>query len=144
MTAWFIWVGLGILFLFIEILTVSFYISIIGIGFIIAGICATFIHNFPIQLLIAITSSVLGLIFLRPFLLHTLLKNSTASNIEAIIGKQTIVTEMIDNAKETGSIKIAGDYWRARSTDSQIITEGSTVTITKIEGVTAYVTIAKD
>ena len=59
-----------------------------------------------------------------------------ATNADAVIGKNAVVTEQIDNIHAKGAVKVDGKEWTARSDDGNIIiSEGEIVTVLRIEGV---------
>ena len=60
------------------------------------------------------------------------------SGSDSIIGKTAIVTEEINNYKYTGTVRINGLTWVAKSDDDDVIYEsGLVVTIVNIDGVEA-------
>ena len=63
-------------------------------------------------------------------------KAKNRTNADALIGAHAIVQETIDNLHESGSVKVKGLVWTARSTDDDItIPAGSLVTVCEISGV---------
>ena len=61
-------------------------------------------------------------------------------NVYTILGKKAIVAQTIDNLKGQGRIKIDSDMWSARNEDGdEIISEGDTVEVIRIDGVKAMV-----
>lgn len=65
--------------------------------------------------------------------------NPVATNADRHIGRQALVTEEIDNLKESGAIRLDGVIWTARSESGEVIPEGSTITVKRIAGAKAYV-----
>ena len=97
-----------------------------------------------LQVLVFLVASIVLLICTRPIAAKYFNKNREKTNVNSKIGKQAIVTVTIDNLKGEGQIVTEGMEWTARSLDSTIIEEGSVVTIEKIEGVKAVVSIRKE
>ena len=63
-------------------------------------------------------------------------KKAIPTNVDALIGAKGIVEEKIDNLHETGSVKLRGLIWSARSADENITIEvGSVVIVKEIVGV---------
>lgn len=63
---------------------------------------------------------------------------NSVGSVNFIIGKTAIVTEEINNYKNTGEIRINGFTWNAKSEDDDIIYEsGLVVTVVEIEGARA-------
>jgi membrane protein implicated in regulation of membrane protease activity len=77
---------------------------------------------------------------LRPMVRRYITPKVTKTNVDAIIGKQVLVTEAVDNLNACGTIKLNGIQWAARSTSGDTIETGTLVTIDRIEGVKVFVT----
>ena len=61
-------------------------------------------------------------------------------NVYIILGKKAVVAQTIDNLKGQGRIKIDSDMWSARNEEGdELINEGDTVEVIRIEGVKAMV-----
>ena len=141
MEIWTIWlIFAGICFI-LEMITEGFLICWLGVG----GLCAmglSFI--FPDALLaqfalMAVISTIL-ILCTRKFAKKASNKSDKPMNVYTILGKKAIVSQSIDNIKGQGKIKIDGDMWSARNEDSnEIINEGDTVEVIRIEGVKAMV-----
>lgn len=57
-------------------------------------------------------------------------------NADSYVGEHGVVTEEIDNILETGSVKLRGLVWTARSSDDAVrIPVGSVITVCEIAGV---------
>ena len=97
-----------------------------------------------LQVLVFLVVSIVLLIVTRPIAAKYFNKNREKTNVNSKLGKQAIVTVTIDNIKGEGQIVTEGMEWTARSLDSTVIEEGSVVTIEKIEGVKAIVSIRKE
>ena len=139
---WAFWILAGIVLLIFEIFTPGFVVSLIGVACIITGVFSIFVHNFLIQLIVFSLSILLVMIFARPVLMKYFVNTSTKkSNVDALIGKECMVDTEIDNARNTGYIKMGADYWKAKSNDGSIIPKGSVVVIEKMEGITATVSV---
>lgn len=87
------------------------------------------------QVLVFLIISVLLLIFTRSFVNKLKSKDPEKTNAEALIGENAVVISPISNAQESGTVKIRGMVWSARSEDGADIREGKIVTVKKIEGV---------
>ncbi len=66
-----------------------------------------------------------------------------STNADRLIGREVLVTEQIENLKETGEIKVNGVLWTAVSADGSVIPEGSLVRIERLEGAKVYVSPVK-
>ena len=67
-------------------------------------------------------------------------KDTVVTNAYSIIGKHGLVIEDIDSISGTGQIKVDGEVWSAKCSDSTFIPKGSNIKILKIDGVKAVVT----
>ncbi len=79
------------------------------------------------------------LLLLRPLIRRQCNPDKLKTNVDALIGKQAIVIEKIDNLEGQGRIKVDSADWTARSDDGSVIDAGCLVEIHRIEGVRAYV-----
>ena len=79
------------------------------------------------------------LALLRPLLKKYLRVKPSRTNADRLLGQEALVTEDIDNLRETGAIRINGVLWTAKSVDDTQISAGSRVLIDRIEGAKVYV-----
>ena len=138
---WIMWIAVGVLLIIGEIFTVSFYLCLIGVSCLIAGLFAFFM---PLSLafipvIIFLISVILLVVFLRPLCLKLLYnKNTPKSNTDSMIGK--VVTAESEISSETnGTVKIYSDLWQARTEDGSVIKAGSKAKIVRIDGNTLVV-----
>ena len=80
---------------------------------------------------------------LWPFIRKFLNPHLTATNVDAVIGTEGIVTADIDNLNAVGQVKLGGMEWTARSTSGDKITAGTRIRVDRIEGVKAFVSPAE-
>ena len=91
-----------------------------------------------VQIIAFIVVSAASLLITRPLVKKHISSKTISTNHDRIIGAECVVTEDIDNLNGTGAIKAGGLEWSAKST-GDVIPKGSTVVVTKIEGVHAIV-----
>lgn len=139
-----IWLIVLVVCLVVEISTLGLASIWFAGGALLAMLIAMIGGPLWLQVLIFLVTSVVLLIFTRPIAMKYFNKNREKTNVDSKIGKQAIVTVTIDNLKGEGQIVTEGMEWTARSLDSSVIEEGSVVTIEKIEGVKAIVSIRKE
>ena len=139
-----IWLIVLVACLVVEISTLGLASIWFAGGALLAMIIALIGGPLWLHVLIFLVTSVVLLIFTRPIARKYFNKNREKTNVNSKIGKQAIVTVTIDNLKGTGQIITEGMEWTARSLDSSVIEEGAVVTIEKIEGVKAIVSIRKE
>lgn len=135
----YVWVGVVILCVVAE----AFSLDLAAIWFAVGGVAALVAASIGLglsaQLVIFVLFSAVLLILARPFCRKFLKTKNEPTNADRIIGEVAIVTEDIDNIQETGSIKVFGQSWTARSTDDTSIPKGSAVRVVAIRGVKAIV-----
>ena len=83
--------------------------------------------------------SAVMLILLRPVVRKYVNPRLTATNVDAVIGSQGLVTIAIDNVKAQGQVKLGGMVWSARSVSGESIAEGTLIRVEKVEGVKVLV-----
>lgn len=139
-----IWLIVLVVCLVVEISTLGLASIWFAGGALLALIISMIGGPLWLQVLVFLLTSIVLLVFTRPIAVKYFNKSRTKTNVESVAGKQAIVTVTIDNLKGEGRIVTDGMEWTARSLDSSIIEEGTVVTIEKIEGVKAIVTIRKE
>lgn len=137
---WYFWLILAGIFVIAEIATVGFLIFWLSLGSLCAMLTSFFTDNIIIQTAVFVVTSVLFIFLTRP-LAKKLAKtdNTLATNAFSIIGKKAIVIKEINPTLGVGQIKIDGQVWTAKSTNEEIISEGTEVLILNIDGVKAVV-----
>ena len=134
-----LWLVLLILFLVAEGATAAVTTIWFAIGAVAAMIAALLGAEIWLQVVLFAFVSVICLLALRPVLKKYLDPKKTKTNIDALIGKQALVQEDIDNLSGTGRVKLDGMQWSARSADGEKIEKDTIVVVEKIEGVKVFV-----
>jgi len=138
---WKIWMILALILIGMEFITVGFMLVFFSFGALIACISAFFTDNLNIQMFVFAISSILSIIFFRPFLKRYLKvdRKATPSAVDAIIGKEAVVIKDISK-HNFGQVKVEGAVWTAKSLNEQNINKGVTVFVVSVEGVKLIVT----
>ena len=131
----YVWLGLIVAFIAVEAATVN----LMSIWFIGGLVCAILGAPTLLQFAVFILVSALLLALLRPLLKKYLRVKPSRTNADRLLGQEALVTEDIDNLRETGAIRINGVLWTAKSVDDTQISAGSRVVIARIEGAKVYV-----
>ena len=133
--AW-IWIGVIVLAIVIEVLTDQL-ISIWFVPGAIVAIVMDFFEASPIaQCLALFLVSIAGIILAKTVLSKYLSRATCKTNIDAIIGEKCVVTERVDNFAGCGQAKIKGQIWSVRSVNDDDVYEcGEVLKIVAIEGV---------
>ena len=135
----YVWLGLIVAFIAVEAATVNL-VSIWFIGGAVAGlVCAILGGPALLQWTVFIAVSAGLLALLRPVLKKYLRVKPMKTNADRLVGQEALVTEQIDNLRETGAIRINGVLWTAKSADDTQIPIGTRVVIERIEGAKVYV-----
>ena len=133
------WLALIVVFIVLEAATVNL-VSVWFIGGAVAGlVCAILGAGTLLQVTVFILVSALMLALLRPVLKKYLRVKPTKTNADRLVGQEALVTEQIDNLRETGAIRINGVLWTAKSADDTQIPIDTRVVIERIEGAKVYV-----
>lgn len=132
----FIWLGLFILLLVIEIITVGLTTIWFAAGALAALAANVLGANLIIQIIIFLAVSVVLLIFTRPWAEKHLNRKRVRTNYEREIGKVIRITEKVDNLDQTGKSVVDGQEWTVRSrNDSDIFEAGALARVVAVSGV---------
>lgn len=136
----FVWLGLLVIFLLIEMATVGLVTIWMAGGALAALILELAGLSFWWQIWAFLIVSFALLIFTRPFAVKYINSHHEKTNYEEIIGKVVRITERVDNLKETGTAVINGLEWTARAErDEEIIEPGDQAEVVRISGVKVIV-----
>lgn len=139
---WHWWMYAAILMFIIEVFTPGFIVACLGLGASVAALIAYLGFDFDTQLIAFAITTLLSLFVIRP-LLYKKGENEDKikTNTDALISRKGIVTETIDNLKNTGRVSIDGDIWRAMSNSNEIIEINNNVEVISIQS--TIVTVKK-
>ena len=136
-----VWLALMIVFLVAEGATAAVTTIWFAAGALAAMIAALLGAQVWLQSVIFGAVSVVLLLALRPFIKKYITPKQTKTNIDAVIGKEGLVTERIDNVAGTGRVKLDGMEWSARSTANEPVEAGTLIKVDRIEGVKVFVSV---
>lgn len=135
----YVWVAVIIICVAVEAFTLDLSAIWFAVGGVAALVAASLSLEVITQLVIFVLFSAVLLALVRPFCRRFLKTKNEPTNADRIIGETAIVSEQIDNIRETGAVKVLGTVWSARSADNSVIPSGATVKIVEIRGVKAVV-----
>lgn len=138
MVGWQIWVIVALVLFVLEIFTPGFYVMSVGIGALVSAFGSALGFGFVMQLLLLAAGSLASVFLLRPLLLRQNL-DGKKSGVDALVGKEALVTEQISNLHDTGRVRIGSESWKARSSAGTEIASGAVVVVDEIRGATASV-----
>ncbi len=140
---WWIWMVIAAIFVISEIFTAGFFILWFGIGAAIAGILALLgVGSVWQWVAFVIISGVLFAVS-RRFAERFSKKQPPGVGADRFIGKIGVVLEDINNIKNSGRVRIDKDEWRADSDTEEVITKGTRVIVTGLDGTHLVVKIFK-
>jgi membrane protein implicated in regulation of membrane protease activity len=137
---WLLWVVLAVALAVGEVLTPGlFFLGPVALAAGAAAVAALLGAGTVGALVVFIVCSLASLAFLRPVARrHVRLPAISRTGTDALIGRKAVVTRKVDAVG--GRIRVGGEEWSARAyLDDQVLAEGQTVDIVKIEGATALV-----
>ncbi|MGM9645164.1 MAG: NfeD family protein [Eubacteriales bacterium] len=133
---WF-WFALAVVLVVVELSTTQLVSIWLAAS---AAVTAVITAIFPAlgiqwQILIFVFLSAVLLVSTRRFVKKFMKRTKDQeTNLELYIDKVVIVTEEIDNIKDTGAVKMNGIIWSARSTDGSVIPKDEYAVVKKIQG----------
>lgn len=138
MEIWQIWCVFGLFLLILEMFTPALFFLSLAFAAFLTAIFSYFEITYVSQSIIFALSSILLIVFLRPFLLSKIKTNNSQTGIGAkYIGHEAKVIE--DVTSTSGRISIYGEDWNARTLNEEVIPVGSVVKIIKNESIIMFV-----
>lgn len=133
MMTW-IWCGVMLLALIIEVVTVGNLITIwFSVGGLVALICSLLNASIAIQIIVFAIVSATLILLVRPVASKFLRGEVQATNADRIVNQHVRLTKAI-REDSWGELHYGGTTWSAVSYDNKPIDEGVLVTVLAIEG----------
>lgn len=129
------WLIVMVLFLVVEAATVGLVCIWFAVGSLAALLAAMCGAQLWLQIVLFLIVSAATLYFTRPLVKRYVNSKVEPTNADMVIGKECRVTETVDNIAGTGAVYVDGKTWTARSSDDEVIPEGTLVTAKSIDGV---------
>ena len=131
-----VWLVAMVVLLIVEALVPGLVSIWFAIGAFAALIAALLGAPLWLQVVWFLAVSVATLLLTRPLARRYVNSRVQPTNADALIGRDCVVTESIDNLAGTGAVKIDGKVWTARAeSESEKYTQGEVVKALRIEGV---------
>lgn len=131
---WWVWIVLAAFFVISEIFTAGFFILWFGVGAAVAGILALLGVGIIWQWVAFVVVSGVLVAVTRKFAERFTKKQPPGIGADRFIGKVGIVLEDINNIENTGRVRIDKDEWRADSESEAVISKGTKVIVTSLDG----------
>ncbi|MBO4838551.1 MAG: NfeD family protein [Lachnospiraceae bacterium] len=137
MNSLYVWLGIFVLAVIIEVATAGLATVWFACGAFVAFILAVLKVDIVWQVVAFVVVSLVLLAFTRPMAKKYLNRKTEKTNVlDKIIGRTALVTEEINNILATGKVTVDGMPWTARSADPDgIIPVGKEVVIEQLVGV---------
>ena len=130
------WLVAMVVFLVIEALVPGLVSLWFALGALAAVLAAALNAPIWLQLVWFFVVSVAALWLTRPLVKKFINSKVQPTNADAVIGRECLVIEDIDNIRATGRVKVGGMEWTARSEKDDVkFSSGAVVTAVAIEGV---------
>ncbi len=136
------WIIALVVLVVIELATVGLASIWFALGAVAALIAAALSAPFWLQTVLFLAVSLISLVLTRPLAVKWLAGRRAATNFDRVLEMTGVVTEEIDNYAATGTVRVDGKEWTARSEDGRVIPAGSVVRPRYIDGVKLIVTPA--
>lgn len=133
------WLILFVILTGVELITMGLTSIWFAVGALAACLASALGANWIVQAIVFIVVSIVILLFVRPFAVNYINNNPEKTNVESMEGKLGEVTVAINNVQATGTVKIEGMDWTARTEDNTLIDEGELVRVLRVEGVKVIV-----
>lgn len=138
MEIWHMWVIAALILVVVEIFTTGFAVICLAIGALAAAVDAACGGGAEGQLIWFAAATLLAFVFVRPLLVKAFRKSGgreRLSGVDALKGREAIVSEHISASDNTGRVAVDGDDWKAVSADGADIGKGEKVTIESVDSV---------
>lgn len=131
-----VWLVAMVVFLVIEALVPGLVSLWFALGALAAVLAAALNAPIWLQLVWFFVVSVAALWLTRPLVKKFINSKVQPTNADAVIGRECLVIEDIDNIRAAGRVKVGGMEWTARSEKDDVkFSSGAVVTAVAIEGV---------
>lgn len=137
---WVSWFALAVLLGVLELVSLDLFLAMLAGGALVGAVTALVGGPLPLQLVLALISSVGLLGVVRPSVIRRLHSGADLkTGAEALIGKRaTVLRELVHGSP--GRVKIEGEEWTAEPYDEDDrIEAGELVDVVQIKGATALV-----
>jgi len=133
MSEWIVWLALMIACIVLEALSMQLFSIWFALGALVALVADLFGAGLTLQIILFLAVTVVSLLATRP-LTKRLRKEKEPTNADRCVGQTVMVLEDIDNVNGTGSIKVEGQIWTARTVDGSVVPAGDFVRTLEIQG----------
>ncbi|MHA7238738.1 NfeD family protein [Arthrobacter sp. TMS1-12-1] len=136
---WILWLALFLGLAVVETLTLDLLFIMLAVGAL-AALVADVLGAGPVlQIVVFSFVSLLMILLVRPVAVRHLRRGPAdqLNNIDRLVGATAIALEPV--TAHSGTVKIGGDTWTARSADGASLPAGASLAVARIDGATAVV-----
>lgn len=134
---YYLWLIIGLVLLMLEVGTPGlFYFISFACGSFAASLSAYLGHTFEMQCATALGISIVSFFIMRSYFVQSKkhgAKTTAKTNIDALIGKQATVLDVIEPHK-IGRVKVHNEEWPAFVQENMVLQKGTLVTVAAIQG----------
>lgn len=132
----FVWLGLFVILIVIELFTVGLTTIWFAAGAL-AGMAVNLMGaGLPVQIIVFLAVSCVLLVLTRPWAIKHLNQKRIRTNYESQIGKVILITEKVDNLAQTGKSVVDGQEWTVRCRNKkEVLEKGSLAKVVDVSGV---------
>ncbi len=139
-----IWLGVFIIALIVEVITMGIYSIWFAIGALVAFALGFFELSIIVQAGVFVVVSFVLLIVVRPMAVNSFNNGNTRSKKKGLVGEDVYVITEINSAKRTGLVQIGTAEWTAIAKNKhEVYPYGSIVRIVKVTDDYVVVTAIK-
>lgn len=131
---WIVWLALFVILLVVEAMGPGLVCLWFAFGALVAFVLNLCGASLTVQVVTFAVSSLVFVVLLRPLAKRYVNDRKTATNADAILGREGVVVQEIDAVKGTGQVKAQGQLWTARGADAGVLQPGTPVRVLRIEG----------
>ena len=140
MDAHLLWLLLGVGLIVTEVVTLTIFLGMVGVGALVASGVAFAGAPLPLQVLAFSLTSAGMLAFVRPPLRDALDRGGSTERTDPRILTGSTGTVIARGSDDTGQVRLNGELWRARPyAGGAPIELGQTVSVAAVEGATLLV-----
>ncbi len=134
-----LWLIAAIVLFILEIVTPGFVLANFGVAAIGAAVAAWLGADLIGQTITFVVVCLVSFVTVRPLLSRTIRTSHVATGVQALVGREAIVTEAIPGGLLPGRVQVDGDSWRALSARKEAIEKGALIRIVRVDSSTLFV-----
>ncbi|MHA7282863.1 NfeD family protein [Arthrobacter sp. TMS2-4] len=137
--SWVLWLVLFLGLAVVETLTLDLLFIMLAVGAMAALVADSMGAGLVLQIVVFAVVSLLMILLVRPVAVRHLKRGPAdqLNNIDRLVGAAAVALEPV--TAHSGTVKIGGDTWTARSADGASLPAGARLAVARIDGATAVV-----